>query len=168
MKDHRYYLDMAFEEADAALAAGTYPIGAVIVGPEGEVIARGRNRVIDSGDISAHAEVDAIRQAGGLLRSPAYKHRCTIYTTVEPCLMCTGALIFADIDNIVWAMSDDVGGAMRIMHRERSYMSHKWGRVTLVAAPYPDLNLRMRRMHAEFDDSRGLRGAYWLEGGARW
>lgn len=86
MLDDRHYLEIALEEAEIAFSEGTIPIGAVIVGPEGEIISRGRNRVFSSMDPSCHAEIDVIRKAGKNLLNKDYKNKCTMYTTVEPCL----------------------------------------------------------------------------------
>lgn len=130
MKDDRYYLEIAFEEAETAFNEGSIPIGAVIVGPDGEIVSRGRNRVFSSWDPCAHAEVDSIRNAGRRLFEPHYKNRCTIYSTVEPCPMCSGALIIADISRSVWALTDHYLGAMRVM-KEGQHFRHKFDKIQI-------------------------------------
>src|SRR6266699_945769 len=102
MKSDRYYLELALEEAEQACQQGTYPIGALVVGPDGSILSRGQNRVYSAGDYTAHAEVETLRHAGGMLMEPSYRGKCTLYTTMEPCLMCTGALLLATIARVVW------------------------------------------------------------------
>ena len=81
---------MALEEAEKALKENTYPVGAVIVDGNNNVIARGRNRVHPQKDITAHAEIDAIRNAGKQCLMQNKNEKFTIYSTLEPCPMCTG------------------------------------------------------------------------------
>lgn len=163
LEQHRRFLEMALEQAALAGSEGTYPIGAVLVGPDGEVIATGRNRVFSQQDASAHAEIDVIRQAGGLLHQPAYRHRCTLYTSVEPCLMCTGAIIYADIDQVVWAMSDHIGGALALLHKAPPIWPHKFDRIRYLAAPFPDLEQRQRELKVAWEEGRGRDGKIWLQ-----
>lgn len=92
METDHFYLELAIQEAEKAGQDGTYPIGALVLGPDGRILSRGLNRVYSAGDYTAHAEVDAIRNAGSVLMGPAYRGKCILYTTMEPCLMCTGAL----------------------------------------------------------------------------
>jgi len=153
--DDRYFLELALEEAEIAFSEGAFPIGAVIVGPDGQLISRGRNRVLTNHDATAHAEVDAIRNAGKLLFDPAYKNKCTIYSSVEPCPMCSGALILADLSRAVWALSDDYLGALRIM-KEGNHFRHKFDRIGISPQPYRDLAERSERLHKEFDLRRGI------------
>ncbi|WP_236338305.1 nucleoside deaminase [Paenibacillus plantiphilus] len=155
MKDDRHYLELAFEEAEQASREGSIPIGAVLVAPNGEVISRGRNQVFTAWDPTCHAEVDAIRKAGKLLFQPEYKNKCTIYSTVEPCPMCTGALILADINRSVWALSDDYLGAVRIS-KSGEHFRHKYDKLSITAQPYIDLAARSERLHREFDSKRGV------------
>ena len=101
------------QRAREAGLEGTYPIGALIVGPDGTILSRGHNQVYSVGDYSAHAEVDTIRRAGGVLMAPLYRGKCTLYTTLEPCLMCAGALLMANIARVIWAANDLDYGALR-------------------------------------------------------
>ena len=101
---------LAVDEARDAEAAGEVPVGAVIVSAAGEVIARGGNRVLCSNDPTAHAEVVALRAAGvalGNYRLPG----CTLYSTLEPCAMCAGAILHARIGRLVYATADPKAGA---------------------------------------------------------
>jgi cytosine deaminase len=84
----RLFLRKAFEEAMDGLREGGAPIGAVLV-EGGQIIARGRNRSNQTGDLTAHAELDCLRNAGALAARPGL----TLYTTMSPCIMCAGAMI---------------------------------------------------------------------------
>src|SRR5260221_10440038 len=89
------YMAVALEEARAAIGHGDVPIGAVVV-RAGEVITRARNRREADGDPTAHAEVLALREAGKTVGSWRLSD-CALYVTLEPCVMCAGALVLARI-----------------------------------------------------------------------
>nr|NDG08630.1 tRNA adenosine(34) deaminase TadA [Oxalobacteraceae bacterium] len=108
MTDQDYML-LALDEAAKAREAGEVPVGAVIV-KEGAVIARGFNQPISSNDPSHHAEIAALRAASealGNYRLPG----CTLYVTLEPCVMCAGAMMHARIARVVFGASDPKTGA---------------------------------------------------------
>ena len=114
MTDDLTYLRAAIAEAQAAEAAGEVPIGAVIVSPTGEIIARGNNRVLRDHDPTAHAEIVALRAAGLALenyRLLTEEGGCTLYVTLEPCAMCAGAILHARIARLVYAAPDPKAGA---------------------------------------------------------
>jgi tRNA(adenine34) deaminase len=123
MNADRRYLEMAMEEARCAYEDRTYPVGSVIVGPSGQIIGRGRNSVYSSGDFTSHAEVRAIHAAGGRLMSWGNFETCTLYTTMEPCLMCCGAILLARIARVVWIRDDDTHGALRCLHHQTHPLS---------------------------------------------
>lgn len=101
----------ALEEARAAAAAGEVPIGAVLV-HDGAVIARGSNRTIRDCDPTAHAEIVALRAAAKHFGN--YRLADTsLYVTLEPCIMCAGAMIQARIARLVYGADDSKGGAAR-------------------------------------------------------
>jgi tRNA(adenine34) deaminase len=100
----------AMAQARAAEAAGEVPVGAVILSPAGEVIARGSNRVLRDSDPTAHAEVVALRSAGAALGNYRLSG-CTLYSTLEPCSMCAGAILHARIARLVYAAADPKAGA---------------------------------------------------------
>ena len=116
--DHAPYLRAALDLAQEGQAAGSSPVGAVLVNHEGQIIARGRNRVGEAqtpehvGNASvAHAEMDLYFQVGKL-EDP---HTLTLYTSLEPCLMCGGASALLGVGRIVWATDDPWGGSGRLI-----------------------------------------------------
>ncbi len=106
--DH-HFMGEALDAAREALAAGEVPVGAVLVG-EGEVLARAFNRPIGLRDPTAHAEVLALREAAALLGNYRLSGT-TVYVTIEPCLMCLGALFQARVARLVFGAPDPKGGA---------------------------------------------------------
>lgn len=99
------FLDAAYEEAQKGLAEGGIPIGSVLV-RNGEIIGRGHNRRVQKGDPILHGEMDAIQNAG---RQKSYKD-VTCYTTLSPCMMCTGTIIQFGISRVVVAESENFKG----------------------------------------------------------
>jgi cytosine deaminase len=92
------YLQAAIEEAERGLAEGGIPIGSVLV-HRGHILARGHNRRVQQGSAVLHGEMDALERAG---RQPASIYReCVIYTTLSPCVMCTGAILLYGIPHVV-------------------------------------------------------------------
>jgi tRNA(adenine34) deaminase len=102
---------LAFEEARTALTTGDVPIGAVVVGPDGDVIGRGRNAREAAADPTAHAEILALRAAAGAVGSWRLDG-CTLVVTLEPCAMCAGASVLARVARVVFAASDPKAGAV--------------------------------------------------------
>jgi tRNA(adenine34) deaminase len=136
----RYFLEMALGEAEQSLKENTYPIGAVIVDENDKLIAIGRNRVHPLLDATAHAEIDAIRNAGeAILQAKVHSEKLTLYTSVEPCPMCTGAILFAHIRKVVWAMNDDIGFGGYRKIRDSFTFQDRFNEVELIEAPFLDL-----------------------------
>ncbi|MDP8995288.1 MAG: nucleoside deaminase [Pseudomonadota bacterium] len=108
---------LALGEARAAAAAGEVPVGAV-VSRGGEVIATGRNRMRDSNDPSAHAEMVAMREAAAALGQPRLDG-CDLWVTLEPCAMCAGAMALARVSRLYFGAADPKGGA--VLHGPRLF-----------------------------------------------
>ena len=102
------YMRKALQEAEAAMAEGEIPIGAVVVCRD-HVIARAHNLTETLHDVTAHAEMQAITQAANELGGK-YLTDCTLYVTVEPCVMCAGALGWSQIPRIVYGCRDEKRG----------------------------------------------------------
>lgn len=107
-----YYMTAALKEARLAFEEEEIPVGAVVV-LDGKIIARGHNMVERLHDPTAHAEMIALTSAFNYLGSK-YLPEAVLYVTVEPCLMCTGALYWSKIGRIVWGADDEKNGHKRI------------------------------------------------------
>ena len=118
-------MDIAFAEAEAAAARGEVPVGAVVTGPDGRVLARAGNRTLEDRDPTAHAEMLVIRQAAAALGSERLIG-CDLYVTLEPCPMCAGAISFARIRRLYYGADDPKGGGVAHGARvfERSTCHH--------------------------------------------
>jgi len=103
--DDIYYMGLALDEAYRADVGGEVPIGAVVVS-EGAMLGRGHNCPVESNDPSAHAEINALRSAGAWLKNYRMPPNTIIYVTLEPCLMCFGALVHARVDRVVFGAAD--------------------------------------------------------------
>ncbi len=105
------YMDTALEEAHAAFDRGEVPVGAVVVGPGGAMLARAGNRTRADCDPTAHAEMLAIRAAALELGSERLVD-CDLYVTLEPCPMCAAAISFARIRRLYWGAADPKSGGI--------------------------------------------------------
>jgi tRNA(adenine34) deaminase len=105
------YMKMALDEASKAYAQGEVPVGAVVV-CQGRVIARAHNLTETLTDVTAHAEMQAITAAANYLGGK-YLNECTLYVTVEPCVMCAGALGWAQTKRVVFGATDEKRGFQR-------------------------------------------------------
>jgi tRNA(adenine34) deaminase len=104
-----FFMQSALEQAQTAAAAGEVPVGAVVV-HKGQVIATGRNSPIEGHDPTAHAEIMALRAAAKALGNYRLPD-CELYVTLEPCAMCSGALLHARLKRVVFGASDPKTGA---------------------------------------------------------
>lgn len=106
-----HFMKQAYNEAKYAYDEGEIPVGAVIV-CKNQIISRAHNQTQLLHDVTAHAEILAITSASAFLNSK-YLSECTIYITLEPCVMCAGALFWSQIGRVVFAAPDDKRGFMR-------------------------------------------------------
>lgn len=104
-------MGVALAEARSALATYDVPVGAVVLGPDGQLVGRGRNDREATGDPTGHAEVVALREAATALGSWRLTG-CTLVVTLEPCTMCAGALVLARVDRLVFGAFDEKAGAV--------------------------------------------------------
>ena len=126
--NHEYFMAEALRLAREAIAGGDVPVGCVIV-RDGEIVGRGRNRREANADATAHAEVEAIREACARLRSWRLQD-CALYVTLEPCPMCAGAIVNARIREVRYGAKEEKSGCCgsvlnlfeeRFNHRPRIY-----------------------------------------------
>ncbi len=104
-------MEIALQEAEAAAARGEVPVGAVVLGPDGTVLARAGNRVEERNDPTAHAELLALREAAALRGSPRLPD-CDIVVTLEPCPMCAQAISLFRIRRLIFGAYDPKGGGV--------------------------------------------------------
>lgn len=107
---HEDYMKQALAQAEQAFAADEVPVGAVLINAAGEMIAAACNQTIRHCDPTAHAEILVLREAGKRFKNYRLPHT-TLYVTIEPCLMCMGALIHARVGRIVYGAADPKWGA---------------------------------------------------------
>jgi tRNA(adenine34) deaminase len=141
------FMDVALDEARKAQAGGEVPVGA-IVALEGRIIGAGFNQPIAAHDPTAHAEVVALREAAR--RVGNYRlSGATLYVTVEPCMMCVGAMVHARIDTVVYGAAEPKAGALVSAQR---------------AHEAPGLNHRLKvRGGVREDECRGLMQAFFKQ-----
>jgi tRNA(adenine34) deaminase len=116
MESDAYYMGLALAQARVGLAAGEVPVGAVLVGEQGEILAQTHNQPISLSDPTAHAEILAVRERARLVgnyRLPGL----SLYVTMEPCIMCLGALLQARLRRLVFGAPDPKGGACISLYR---------------------------------------------------
>ncbi len=111
MTTDEQYMRMALEEAKAAWEQGEIPVGAVVVA-QGRVIGRGHNLTETLHDVTAHAEMQAITAAAETLGGK-YLTGCALYVTVEPCVMCAGAIGWSQLGRLIYGASDEKRGFRR-------------------------------------------------------
>lgn len=109
--DKEYYMSLALALAKEAAESGEVPVGCVIVDNDGNVIGKGRNRRIEKNDATAHAEMEAIREASAALGDWRLDG-CTMYVTLEPCPMCAGAIIMSRIPTLVFGTREELTGSV--------------------------------------------------------
>jgi tRNA(adenine34) deaminase len=105
---HEYFMKMALTEAQKAFDLGEVPVGAIIVA-NNQIIGKGHNLTEQLKDVTAHAEMQAITAAANYLGAK-YLIDCTLYVTLEPCVMCSGALFWSQISKVVFGAKDEKRG----------------------------------------------------------
>lgn len=148
---HEQFMRLALDRARDAAAAGEVPVGAVVV-LEGNTIGQGFNQPISTHDPTAHAEVIALRQAAKTLGNYRLTG-ATLYVTVEPCLMCVGAMVHARIGLVVYGAAEPKAGALESMTRahELDGLNHRLSTIGGVMAD------ESRDLLQEFFQSRRAR-----------
>ena len=149
-----YFMREALVEAEKAHQAGEVPVGAVVVDKEGKIIGRGHNLVVAGHDPSGHAEIIALKNASQNLKNYRLDN-CTIYVTLEPCPMCSGAIIGARLARLVYGAKDQKAGAVESVFKlfdERRVNHH----TDVTAGVLEEDCLRMlRSFFVELRKSRG-------------
>jgi tRNA(adenine34) deaminase len=107
---HEKYMALALEEAKKAGQIGEVPIGAILVSGNSDILSAAHNRTIDQADPTAHAEISALREAARKINNYRLLNT-TLYVTVEPCIMCMGAIVHARVAKVVFGAGDPKWGA---------------------------------------------------------
>ncbi|BCA92963.1 tRNA adenosine(34) deaminase TadA [Vreelandella aquamarina] len=105
LRSDEFYMHRAMDQAHLAFTAGEVPVGAVVVDTQGEIIGAGHNAPLASCDPSGHAEVRALREAGQRLGNYRLEG-CTLFVTLEPCMMCAGTMVHARIARLVYGAAE--------------------------------------------------------------
>jgi len=155
MKNDTYYMNLAIEEAKKAGQKGEVPIGCVIVAENGDVISAAHNLTVSLSDPTAHAEILAIRKAAKIFNNYRLPGM-TAYATVEPCIMCMGAMVHARFSRVVFGASDDKWGGAGSLYNlaDDSRLNHSMDVVPAVCADacrtlMQDFFRHRRREHKE-------------------
>lgn len=147
----RFFLEMALEEAEQTLKENTYPVGAIIVDEDYNLIAKGRNRVHPQKDATAHAEIDAIRSAGQVILDAKIENKkFTIYSSLEPCPMCTGGILFANIKRVVWLLNDDLGFGGYRKIKDTTVFDERFNKVEMIEEPFEDLKCKQKKLMSQW------------------
>ena len=109
MRSDEFYMYRALDQAHLAAEKGEVPVGAVVVDAQGEIIGSGCNAPVASCDPSGHAEIRALREAGKHLGNYRLEG-CTLFVTLEPCMMCTGSMIHARLARLVYGAAEPRAG----------------------------------------------------------
>ena len=122
---HERWMQVALAEARQAGLAGEVPVGAVVVAA-GQEVGRGHNRSVSAQDPTSHAEMEALRDAARQMKNYRLPG-ATLYVTVEPCMMCAGALVHARIERLVFGAREPKAGAVRSVARvlDWEHLNHK-------------------------------------------
>lgn len=129
MRSDEFYMHRALDQAREALTAGEVPVGAVVIDADGELIGAGYNAPVSLHDPCAHAEVRALRDAA--VRLGNYRlDGCTLFVTLEPCMMCSGAIIHARLARLVYGAAEPKTGMVE-------------SRANLIAQPWHNHQVRV-------------------------
>ncbi len=129
-------MQAALTEARKAPACGEVPVGALVVAPDGVILGAAHNRPVALSDPSAHAEILAMRAAGKTLGNYRLEH-CVLVVTLEPCFMCTGAIVHARLAGVVYGAADNRAGAVESCFNglDLPFHNHRVWHMGGVAAP---------------------------------
>ena len=148
------HLKTAIEVAQKARAHGNHPFGAILVDGEGREVLRAENSVVTGLDVTNHAETNLVRLASARF-TPQELADCTLYTSTEPCAMCSGAIHWSRIGRVVYALSEeglyDITGASpeNLLLPCREVFGHS-GQPVHVEGPCGELEAEARAVHANF------------------
>ncbi len=132
---HEYFMELALAEAEKAGQIGEVPVGAIVLSENGEILSAAHNQTIKLSDPTAHAEILALRIAAHEIKNYRLLNT-TLYVTVEPCIMCMGAIVHARISRVVYGATDPKWGAAGSLYNyaEDDRLNHRVQIITDVCA----------------------------------
>jgi len=148
---HSFYLRQALAQAIKAQSEGQNPIGCVVVDEGGAIIAQAHNEVSKRNDRTAHAEMLAIQKAIRAAGNDGARG-WTLYTTIEPCIMCLSTIVMSHIGTVVWGAEDRHIQAHKLL-AATAYMRTR--RLVTIACPDADIERECERIHSEYWTSMG-------------
>lgn len=123
---HEYFMAKALDLAEQAMEEGEVPVGAIVVTENNQIIGKGYNQTERLNDVTAHAEMLAITAAANHLDAK-YLRDCRLYITLEPCVMCAGAIAWSQVDQIIFGAADQKRGYQKfsdqIIHHQKEVVS---------------------------------------------
>jgi tRNA(adenine34) deaminase len=136
LPNDEHFMRLALAEAEQAMSTGDVPVGAIVVDATGAVIGSGRNRREIDRDPTGHAEIVALRAAAAHLGTWRL-HGATLFVTLEPCVMCAGALVNGRVERVVYGCDDPKAGALRSLYLlgEDPRLNHRFAVTAGVLAP---------------------------------
>lgn len=132
---HEYFMELALDAAEKAGQMGEVPVGAILVSENGEILSAAHNQTINRTDPTAHAEILALRKAAFDIKNYRLLNT-TLYVTVEPCIMCMGAIVHARVSRVVFGAADPKWGAAGSLYNyaEDNRLNHRVELITDVCA----------------------------------
>lgn len=134
----REYLEISLEEAEKALKLNNYPIGAVLIGQDGKILAKGHNEHVTSNDVTAHAEIICLRKAGVKLIDKRISTPSYLFTSLEPCYGCSFFIDRTNIKKIYWAQNDPHKGGISSLMNQKMFKSF-FKDLEVTKEPFDDL-----------------------------
>lgn len=157
----REYLRRTIALAESAVAHGNTPFGAILAGPDGTILLEQENTELTGHDCTAHAETALVRRASGCYRKE-FLAGCSLYTSVEPCAMCAGAIYWSGIGRVVFGMSEDrllemTGSDPRnpTMHLSCREIFARGQRSVMVVGPFFEMKAELEAVHLRYWGRRG-------------
>ena len=152
--DLPHFLKIALEQAEKAHLAGNVPIGAIIVNESGEIISVGANEIKTNFDVTAHAEVVALRRAGQKAMTKYHAEPTWLFTTLEPCVACSFFITRSNVKHVVWALSDPYAGGIDDLMLSPK-LGDKIKAIELIAEPDPQCRERSSALMQEYFLQKG-------------
>ncbi len=154
MLDYNPYLEKALSLAKATFTQGNNPIGVVITDVDGNILAEGANHTKTNMDMTAHAEITALRAGGKRLLAKYNPEPTYLFTTLEPCVACGFLISQTNIRTVVWAYTDPYKGGMNFL-KQSQRLAQNAGDIVLISEPVADLRDQSRQLMCDYYTLKG-------------